>query len=207
MKETNRTMNAEESLKLIRNMIENTRTQVERNSGRPFLVMGYLTVFVSLAVWYGIRTSGDYSWNLLWFLIPAVGLAWGLQARSERRSGTSTCIDRILGQVWTVFGIAGFAQSLLSIWVTFSVLYVIILMMGMGTALTGLIIRSRLLAASGFSAALFWAPLCMYFDGTDRILVCAAAFAAMMVIPGHVLEHRERRARKSKNQTSACSRN
>ena len=38
-------LNAAESIALISRMIDNTRNRMVRNSGRPFLVWGYVTVF------------------------------------------------------------------------------------------------------------------------------------------------------------------
>ena len=43
-------LNAAESIALISRMIDNTRNRMLRNSGRPFLVWGYVTVFTTLLV-------------------------------------------------------------------------------------------------------------------------------------------------------------
>lgn len=43
-------LNAAESIALISRMIDNTRNRMVRNSGRPFLVWGYVTVFTTLLV-------------------------------------------------------------------------------------------------------------------------------------------------------------
>lgn len=188
-------MDAAESLELIRSMIEKTRTQVERSIGRPFLFMGYLTAAVSLAVWYGIRTTGSCGFNFLWFLIPLAGITAGaIDYRRQQRSAV-TGINRILRCVWIVFGVTGFVQSVMPIFLPLSVLYIIILMMGMGTALTGMIVQSRILTVSGFLSALLLAPLCLSVEGIDRILAFAAAFAVMMILPGHLLIFREKRNR------------
>ena len=40
-------LNAAESIALISRMIDNTRNRMLRNSGRPFLVWGYVTVFTT----------------------------------------------------------------------------------------------------------------------------------------------------------------
>lgn len=44
-------LDAAESLALIERMIENTRNDMERNAGRPFLVWGYVTLLTTLLVW------------------------------------------------------------------------------------------------------------------------------------------------------------
>lgn len=67
-----------------------------------------------------------------------------------------------------------------------SVLFVILLMMGMGTALTGLIIKMKVVTVCGVVGALASVG-CIYVHGFDQILVFASAFVFMMVIPGHYL--------------------
>ena len=50
-------LNAAESIALISRMIENTRNRMLRNSGRPFLVWGYVTVFTTLLVMGAVYIS------------------------------------------------------------------------------------------------------------------------------------------------------
>lgn len=64
--------------------------------------------------------------------------------------------------------------------------FVILLMMGMGTALTGLIIKMKVVTVCGVVGALASVG-CIYVHGFDQILVFASAFVFMMVIPGHYL--------------------
>ena len=45
-------LNEKESLELISQMIRNTQQKLERKNGIPFLIWGYVTVIVSLTVWY-----------------------------------------------------------------------------------------------------------------------------------------------------------
>ena len=48
-----------ESLDLISQMIRNTRSRLEDNSGIPFLIWGYTTVIVAVIVWSLVTTSGN----------------------------------------------------------------------------------------------------------------------------------------------------
>ena len=66
------------------------------------------------------------------------------------------------------------------------ILFVILLMMGMGTTLTGLIINMKLVTVSGV-LGIFASLGCLYIDKFDQILLFALAFVFMMVIPGHYL--------------------
>ena len=51
-------LNEKESLELITQMIRNTQKKMEKGSGLPFLIWGYVTIAVSLAVWtYRVGTE------------------------------------------------------------------------------------------------------------------------------------------------------
>lgn len=90
------------------------------------------------------------------------------------------CVDGI----WTV---GAFLVSCTAIFVwKIPILFVILLMMGMGTALTGLIVNTKVVTIGGVLGALLSLG-CFYMPGIDQILFFALAFVFMMVIPGHYM--------------------
>lgn len=188
-----------ESLSLIVRMIDDTRERVIRNMGTPFLVMGYVTVLSSLAVWFAFERTGDYRWQFIWFAIPVAGLAcWGWIARQAPKRAVTSYVDRIVGYIWITFGIVGFLQSMLSIATRIPILYLMVLLMGLGTALTGLIIRFRGYTLAGLLSAILLAPICLLTEGMDACLAFAAAFVVMMVIPGHIFNYQSNRLKNRK---------
>lgn len=89
--------------------------------------------------------------------------------------------------VWTVFGLGAFLVSCTAIFVwKIPILFVILLMMGMGTALTGLIVNTKVVTIGGVLGALLSLG-CFYMPGIDQILFFALAFVFMMVIPRHYM--------------------
>ncbi len=81
-----RVLNEKESLELIAQMIQNTKSRMTRNSGAPFLIWGYTTIIVSLLVWFLLKETGNYHWQWLWFLLrlfPCL-LLYGLSTNSRR---------------------------------------------------------------------------------------------------------------------------
>lgn len=58
-----RKLEAAESLELIGRMIENTRSRIVRNSGRPLLAWGYATVVTTIIVWAAVVGFRDPRWN------------------------------------------------------------------------------------------------------------------------------------------------
>lgn len=184
-----------ESLDLISQMIRNTRSRLEDNSGIPFLIWGYTTVIVAVIVWSLVTTSGNYLWHWLWFAIPVFGgTLWLLHNKKQlnNRSRVITFVDRAISHVWMVFGIASFMISIISFLTYIPILFIVLLTMGMATAITGLIIRFKPIIFSGFIGILF-SPLCVIVRDTSSILIFAAVFVLMMVIPGHMLNYKAKR--------------
>lgn len=183
----NKKMNEKESLELITQMIQNTKFRMARNAGVPFLVWGYMTVGLTLLVWLLLTETGNYNWQFLWFLLPAVAFPATLWSQRKKQKMAKSYIDRILGYVWTVFGLSGFLISCTSIFYwSLPILFIILLMMGMGTALTGLIVNMKVVTIGGTLGALSSLG-CLYVDKFEQILIFAFAFIFMMIIPGHYL--------------------
>ena len=184
-----------ESLDLISQMIRNTRSRLEDNSGIPFLIWGYTTVIVAVIVWSLVTTSGNYLWHWLWFAIPVFGgTLWLLHYKKQlnNRSRAITFVDRAISHVWMVFGIASFMISIIALLTYIPILFIVLLTMGMATAITGLMIRFKPIIFSGFIGILF-SPLCVIVRDTSSILIFAAIFVLMMVIPGHMLNYTAKR--------------
>lgn len=159
----------------------------------PFLVWGYTTIVVSLLVWYFLSRTGDYRMHYLWFLIPLVaGPVMFFLVRKDEK-GVKTYIDRVVGYVWTVIGLTGFMISMVAIFFwNLPILFIIILLMGSGTAITGLVIRFTPIAVAGF-VGIVLSLACLFTQGVDQILVFAAVFLMMMVVPGHILNAKGRK--------------
>ena len=204
-------LDAQESIELITRMIRNTRQRLERHSGRPFLIWGYTTVAVSLLN-YSLNIAGaDPAWSLSWFLIPVLGILLMRLFPEKKGSEPRTEIDRIVNALWIVCSL-----SLVPIFL-FSFLHglsyrpslfaLITLVMAIGTAATGLIVRSKVYTVAGV-LAMAGSVLFALHDfrlgrlaqtvGIDavrlnnEILIFAAIFVVMMVIPGHIINRRSR---------------
>ena len=101
----NKKLNEQESLELITQMIQNTKFKMVKNAGTPFLVWGYMTVVTSLLVWYLLKETGNYYWQFLWLLMPAVSYPVTIYSQRKKQRMAKTYIDRIVGYVWVVFGL------------------------------------------------------------------------------------------------------
>lgn len=189
-----RILNEKESLTLITQMIQNTKSRMEKDCGKPFLFWGYTTVFVSLLVWYMVTTTQNYYWQFLWFLLPAIAGTGTYLSTREKHPTVKTYLDKVINYIWIVFGIAGFSVSCLSIFFwQLPILFIVLLLMGMGTALTGLVLNYKLVTICGTLGAIA-SISCIWTPGFNQILVFAPVFIFMMIIPGHALNHKAKQS-------------
>ena len=204
-------LDAQQSLELITRMIRSTRQRLERHSGRPFLIWGYTTVAVSLLN-YALNIAGaDPAWSLTWFLIPVIGCLLMRLFPEKKSSEPRTEIDRIIHSLWRVCSltlIPIFLFSFLHGWSYRPSLFALItLVMSIGSTATGLIVRSKIYTVAGLLGMVGTAAIALWdyylkqlpdpalIDSrmlNNEILIFAAIFVVMMVIPGHIINYRTR---------------
>lgn len=115
----------------------------------------------------------------------------------NQQPGIKTHLDKVINYIWLVFGITGFLISMLAMFFwQLPILFIILLLMGMGTTLTGLVVGYKTVTICGTLGALSSIG-CLFYPGPNQILIFAPVFIFMMVIPGHVLNHAARKQKKS----------
>ena len=204
---TNKHLNEAESLELITSMIQDTRARLARNTGIPFLIWGYTTIAVSLFNALTLYLGWSHSWAWSWFAIPIIG--WiGMILFNKNEPSARNYIDRIVSMIWVVIGVS-FGWLLAGI-VVFggSISYRTVVVMGIGTVLTGCVIKHRITAICGwvamFASLIF--PTVIFIKSQSgslanisdnwiwsELIVFAAIFFCMMVVPGHILNHKYNR--------------
>ena len=188
-------LNEKESLEIITRMIQNTQKKMERGAGGPFLIWGYATVITTLTVWIVIKLTLNYQFNYLWFMIPVLGGLFML-FRKKQPKGVRTYIDKVITYIWIVLGGTGFLLSMLSIlsvmW-HFPILFVIIIIMGMGSVLTGLVIDFKPVVTGGVIGLLLCIPHQLINNYDVKMLTFVLAFIVMYIIPGHIINHRAKK--------------
>lgn len=179
-----RKLTEKESLELISQMLRQTKENMEKYVAYPFLIWGYLTVIVSVMVWYIWAETGNPQWNGLWLALPLIG--WPLNKRigNKARKGATTYMDRVIESIWIVIGIVvlmiGIASCLLE-----NVLFIIALLLSIGATLTGYVIKFKPMGWAGAASILLSFGL-LFVPGINQLLVFAALFVVMMIIPGHI---------------------
>lgn len=112
--------------------------------------------------------------------------------QEDKKPRATTYIDRVISYVWWVVGVAGFLLSMVSIMAnTFPILFVIVLIMGIGTTLTGLIISFRPLVISGI-IGMATSVVLSFLSWKFQLPLFSLIFLFMMIIPGHYLNYKAR---------------
>ena len=130
-------------------------------------------------------------------LLPIIAGTGTYLSTRNQQPGIKTHLDKVINYIWLVFGITGFLISMLAMFFwQLPILFIILLLMGMGTTLTGLVVGYKTVTICGTLGALSSIG-CLFYPGPNQILIFAPVFIFMMVIPGHVLNHAARKQKKS----------
>lgn len=200
----NNKLSEAQSLELIASMIQDSRSRLARNSGTPFLIWGYTTVAVSLFNALALYLGWSHAWAWSWFTIPVIG--WlGMMLLFKQEPSARNYIDRIVSMIWVVIGLSFAWLFVGAVVFGCSISFLTVVVMGIGTVLTGCVIKHRTTVICG------WAAMCaslifpiVYFiiakSGSasaisevwiwGELIVFALIFLLMMVIPGHILNHK-----------------
>ena len=125
-------------------------------------------------------------------MLPLLGWLLMWISREKKPEGeVRTFVDRVIGNVWTVMGLSAWFVSMLALFMPMRlpILFIILLIMGMGTTVTGLIIRFTPTAVGGV-AAISLAPFTLIAGDMWQPLLFIAGFVVMMIVPGHILNYK-----------------
>lgn len=187
-------LNEKESLDLISRMIQNTQNNLENRGWRSMLVGGYTTIGISLLVYFLLIYTQNPHYNFLWLgILPIISL-FSLQEKKKHPKRVTTYIDRVVGQVWLVLGITACIVSCVAFIKLIPILFIIALLINIGIAITGLIVKFKAFAIGGFIGIGLAFSLLFIVD-LNSILVFSAIFTFCMVIPGHILYYTEKKNR------------
>jgi len=187
-------LNEKESLELISKMIQNTQNKLESGEGKPFLIFGYISVIISIAVYALLVTTNNQFANLLWWAIPLLGGLFMYMFGRRKDKYAKTYIDRIINTVWGVIGTVMILVSFSAFIIhSFPMVSLMLLLSGIATTLTGLIIKYIPIVICGICGTLTCA-LPFIFIGYEQVLIFTVAVFIMMVIPGHILNYKGRKS-------------
>lgn len=193
-------MTAERSLEIIRESIERSQRTINKNSAIPLIWWGICVVFFSLIIAYLWNNHGGPVWNMLWAILWLVGYAgnWLIDKRRERVP--TTFVGKTIGHVWATFGVFccgvgmlfGFIGSgmlpmeliMPKVYIFGCITSIISLCFGMGTTITGLVIRNRVIQVCGLVAGIGGFFGALHFPSHAQLYVMAVVALIGLIVPG-----------------------
>jgi len=180
-------MSPKESFHIIAKMMNDTRHNVMRGAVAPLLAWGWASFAVSITVWVGLWLTCNNKWNFAWFLIPLIGMPL-LRRLKPAEQGVSTAISASLVVIWKMLTVLIVAFSVTSFFVRYNVLSFILLILAIGSFITGELIRYPFLKYSSVAGFILAASM-WWITGLNQIPVFAMAMLIMMIIPAYRIRH------------------
>lgn len=198
-----------ESVEIITSMISRTKDRLVKGSGNILLMWGYVIVTVAALIWVLLVTTKNPAVNWLWFLIWIIGgIATPVMAKRKRmETGAISYTDRLTSNMWSVVGFTAIASTFLCLGFLFvggkdswSMMFAFaLIIVPMAEIMQGLVIKEKSLVAGG-SIGLVIGLFTMCCISAHIVLVATwfmplfiIAFAAMMIVPGHILNSKAKR--------------
>jgi hypothetical protein len=185
-------LSPQQSLDLIRSMIDHTRGAVADNSFY-FLLWGWL-VFGCSVLQYLLKTYDITPYHYaVWWCMPIGGVISGIYgSRQSKKVRVKSFIDDAMNFVWLGIAFSFLALLIINIlntegWRTAFTYY--ILLYAIGTFVTGSLIRFKPLIIGGvINFALAIISIKLNYDG--QLMIGAFAVLISYIIPGHLLRLR-----------------
>lgn len=192
-------INEKESIELISEMIQKTKVDATmRKDYDEFLFYGYTATAVSIITWLSIHFTSNEKFMFIWFAM-FIPYLWSSFFIKHPQQHVLTYLDSMLRNVWKVIG-SMFGLTIIALTIIGYVLGTIdfslmmplsIIYAGIGTSMTGLIIKEKWFIWSpliGLLAAVYMLTngICNNFWN----LLFGVSFLVFMVIPAHIVRNK-----------------
>lgn len=193
MEQQEKTLNPQESLRIIRETIDLAKNSFHEN-GFHFLLWGCLVVLCCLAHYY-LEVVAQYPHpDLAWGAMTAIGLPAALiyEWRRGKQEKTNNLVRDWHGLVWLGFGISMLIAIPFAVRNGLSPIPLVLVLSGFATFMSGVLLRFRPLIVG---AVLIWAGslACLWLAPVQHLLVQAVATALGYLVPGYMLHLQSRR--------------
>lgn len=192
-------LSPQESLQLIASMIETTKHSISDKS-HFFLIWGYATFIGSVVQYYLLAILHSPYHPLAWLITPVAILLHVIFIFKEKKtSRVKTFINEATGYVWFIIMMSYFIFFFVFSKIGWQFCFPFYIMLyGIGTYITGSLLKFKPLITGGF-VCLFLAALAPYLHYDTQILLSAFAILISYIIPGHLLRNQYHKSTHNKN--------
>lgn len=192
---TNENFSAEQSLQVIQSMISKTKQDMS-DDGIYFLVWGWITLIActgQFVLKHIIKYEQHYQ---VWWLV-VVGIVFSIRhgIKEDKQRKVKTYVGEAMKFLWIGMGVSYFVLSMILSKIGWgaAVFPFFIMLYGLGTFVSGSIIKFRPLVIGGIIA---WALAigAAYVEYDYQMLFGAAAILISYIIPAYMLRYRNKTA-------------
>ncbi len=200
----------EESLAIISRNLEQSRKDMVRKGGTPMLLWGGLVFVFSLAIYFLWTRTYNPAWNYLWFAMSAIGYTVFAFLPKKKAPKVESFISTVINKVWIAFGILALAtpsvtlvifriikdlipSGIFSGIVFFPITLITTALLGLATAITGLILKNGWIAAAGIICGIVGTAFAIALNGPEQILLLTGVSVIALIIPGLMLNIQSKR--------------
>ena len=182
------TLTHEESIEIIKSMI-NTAKGNFKASAFYFMLWGWISVLACLSHFYLDAFTNYPHPYIVWLIgIPGWIVTMIYSSKKSKSARVKTYSDDLITWTWIGFGFSVLIIIFAGASINFQITPLVILLSGLCTFITGLIIRYKPLIIGGSSFWLF-APLAFYLPTLYTPLVMAVAIVCGYLIPAYMLKN------------------
>lgn len=181
----------EESLKLITEMIGQAKRNFAKGGSFYFLLWGWVVLLANLGHYVMAQWQLYDRPYMIWMItLPAAVITIIYSVRMDRSASVKSHLDRMYGWVWLAMFIGTVIILAFMADVNYNVNPIILVFAGIGTFLSGCMLRFPPLVLGGF--ALWIASVAAFLSpAIDQYLVASVGILAGYLIPGYLLRKAE----------------
>ncbi|KGN81554.1 hypothetical protein [Porphyromonas cangingivalis] len=189
-----RDLTPSESLEVITRMIRQSERRIERKFYLPYLIWGWLTLIVGVAVYLLIP---EYGVNAFfgWLALPIIGILLTVMT-SRKVEGGLNKIDKIIDTAWTVIG----TNVILVSFLVTPPLFIIMLLLSIAQAIAGFALGVKVLKATSMLGLVVTYAYGAYFSHhlsiADQTLYFSIVIFLINIIPGYYFMSKRRQSSK-----------
>lgn len=201
-------LSEQESLELITAMITQTKERCRIGEGSLMISWGYLTVVVCAVVWLLLIINGGDVHDSWWYITPiASGIFLPLLSRLKKQiNGVRSFSDIIISKLWIIVSIACALTMTICVFSRFmanssytNILFTFALVIvPLAEMFQGLVVKEKSYIYGGSAGLMIGLFTISCIDGNVSLgallylPLIMLAIIAMMIIPGHIINHKAR---------------
>ena len=147
-------MTAQQSLNIISEMINESRRTILQSSAKHFMLWGSLLIVVSLVIYWLWQSSGSPVWNVVWFVMPALGFPMVRILERKESDIPQSKINMNIGLIWLTYCIFAVCISVIAmLWIPMNITLILVVLVGFAEAISGFLLKNWAITSAVSSSA------------------------------------------------------